>query len=401
MRLPTSIAAVVAGAVSALVLGAVPAAAAPTPTPTPTPSGSVPARPAPVTWGVTPSSPTGPNGRASFGYKLDPGARVTDYVAVTNHSARPLTLSLYASDAVTTPQGGFDLLPGGQRPVDVGSWVRLTAPTLTIPSTSRMDVPFTLTVPENATPGDHVGGIVASLAATTTDGQGNQVAVDHRVGARIYLRVTGELRPALALEGLRVDHRASGNPFAGGEIVATATIRNTGNVRLAGQPMTESAGLFGLGRRSASGTALPEILPGGAVRTTVRLRGVAPLFRLTVTTTVVPAAVEGQALDPHPAEASEEVTVWAVPWRQLLLVLLVLGAVGALLMLRRRRRRRAARNLAQAVAAAREQGRAEATATAAGTPSGPPAGTGPPTQPDRSTPKAAAGPPTSTPGAQP
>ncbi|WP_422771328.1 WxL protein peptidoglycan domain-containing protein [Plantactinospora sp. WMMC1484] len=399
MRLSIAITTAVAGAA----LGAVPAAAAPgpTPTPTPAPSGSVSVRPAPVTWGVTPSSRTGPNGRASFGYKLDPGATVTDYVAVTNHSTRPLTLSLYASDAVTTPQGGFDLLPGGQRPVDVGSWVRLTAPTLTIPSTSRMDVPFTLTVPENATPGDHVGGIVASLAATSADGQGNQVAVDHRVGARIYLRVTGALRPALALEDLRVDHRASGNPFAGGEVVARATIRNTGNVRLAAQPAVESAGLLGLGRRSASGAALPEILPGDAIAATVRLPGVAPLFRLTVTTTVVPSAVEGQVLDPPPAEVSEAVSVWAVPWRQLLLVALLVGVVAALLMVRRRRRRRAARDLAQAVAEARDQGRAEAAATAVGAPSGRPDGTGPPAQPDRSTPKATSEPSTPAPGAHP
>ncbi|MEE6262610.1 WxL protein peptidoglycan domain-containing protein [Plantactinospora sonchi] len=398
MRLSTTIATVVAGTVIA-VLGTVPVAAAPGPTPTP--NSNVPVRPARVTWGVTPSSPAGPDGRASFGYKLDPGGTVTDYVAVTNHSARPLTLNLYASDAVTAAQGGFDLLPGGQRPVDVGSWVRLTAATLTIPSTSRMDVPFTLTVPENATPGDHVGGIVASLAAPGTDGQGNQVAVDHRVGARIYLRVTGALRPALALEDLRIAHRASGNPFAGGEIVATATIRNTGNVRLAGQSTVDSAGPFGLGVRSASGAALPEILPGDAVQATVRLPGVPPLFRLTVTTTVVPTAVEGQVLEPPPGAVSEAVTVWAVPWLQLLLVALVVGAVWALLMVRRHRRRRAARRLAQAVAEAREQGRAEATVTAAATPSGQPGGTGPPSQPDRRTPDAAPEPPTPAPGAEP
>ncbi|AVT36997.1 WxL protein peptidoglycan domain-containing protein [Plantactinospora sp. BB1] len=395
MRLSIVIA--VASTVGAAVLGVVPAAAAPGPSspPSPSPSGSAPARAAPVTWGVTPSSPTGPNGRASFGYKLDPSATVTDYVAVTNHSARPLTLRLYASDAVTTPQGGFDLLPGGQRPVDVGSWVRLTTPTLTIPSTSRMDVPFTLTVPENATPGDHVGGIVASLAANASDGQGNHVAVDHRVGARIYLRVTGALRPALALEDLRIAHSASGNPFAGGEIVATAMIRNTGNVRLAGAPTVESAGLLGLGARSASGAALPEILPGDAIQTTVRLPGVAPFFRLTVTTTVVPTAVENQVLDPQPVAVSETVTVWAVPWLQLVLGALVVSAACVLLVIRRRRRRRAARRLAQAVAEAREQGRAEAAAVLAGQPDGADS----PPQPDRRTPVAASEPPA--PGAEP
>ncbi|MFU8849512.1 WxL protein peptidoglycan domain-containing protein [Micromonospora sp. SL1-18] len=361
MRSPLAI------AVGVILLGMAPSPApATTPTPPPPPPGrSSTVAGTAVTWGVSPSSPKGPNGRAMFTYKLDPGARLTDYVAVTNHSARPITLSVYASDAVTTPQGGFDLLPAVRRPVDVGSWVNLTARTLTIPSTSRVDVPFTVTVPANATPGDHVGGIVASLAATTTDAQGNRVAVDHRVGTRIYLRVTGELRPALALEDVRIRHHGSLNPFGGGDVTATATVRNTGNVRLGTQPMMDVAGPLGLGAGTASGTALPEILPGGAVRTTVRLSGAPPLFRLAVTTAVTPTAVDGQVLDPPPDTPSHRVTVWAVPWPQLLLVVLVAGAVWAFMAVRRRRRQRAAENLDRAIAAARDQGRAEAAATTA------------------------------------
>ncbi|WP_213451391.1 WxL protein peptidoglycan domain-containing protein [Rhizomonospora bruguierae] len=363
MRSPIAI------AVGVIVLGLTPLAPARGPARAPDPA----PRPS-VTWGVSPSSPKGPNGRTMFAYKLDPGANLTDYVAVTNHSARPVTLTVYASDAVTTPQGGFDLLPAARPPVDVGSWVSLTARTLTIPSTSRVDVPFTVTVPDNATPGDHVGGIVASLAATTTDAQGNRVAVDHRVGTRIYLRVTGELRPALALEDVRIQHHGSLNPFGGGDVTATATVRNTGNVRLGGRPVTDVAGPLGLGARTASGAALPEILPGGAIRTTVQLTGAPPLFRLAVTTTVTPAAVDGQVLDPTPETASHRVTVWAVPWSQLLLVVLVAGAVWAFVAVRRHRRRRAARAMERAIAAARDEGRAEAAATAA--PDAPPVGLG-------------------------
>jgi len=358
MRLPIAIAGIV-------LLGTAQPAPAPAPTPRDSSATTPAPAPAPVTWGVAPSSATGPNGRALFAYKLDPGARLTDYVAVTNHSTRPVTLSVYASDALTTEQGGFDLLPAVRQPVDVGSWVRLSARTLTIPSTSRVDVPFTVTVPANATPGDHVGGIVASLTATTTDARGNQVAVDHRVGTRIYLRVTGELRPALALEDVRIRHRGSPSPFHGGELTGTATVRNTGNVRLAARPMLDAAGPLSLNAGTASGPALPEILPGEAVRTTVRLAGVPPLFRLAVTTTVTPTAVDGQVLDPPPDIASHQVTIWAVPWSQLLLVALVTGAVWAFVAVRRRRRRRTAEELERAITAAREQGRAEAAARTA------------------------------------
>ncbi|WP_431879475.1 WxL protein peptidoglycan domain-containing protein [Micromonospora marina] len=318
--------------------------------PSPAPS------PAAATWGVAPSTARGPNGRPAFSYKLDPGAILTDYVGVTNHSSRPLTLNLYASDAVDTTRGGFDLLAAGQKPTDVGSWVRLPRRTVTIPSASRLDVPFTLTVPRNATPGDHAGGIVASLIDVGSDARGNRVAVDHRVGARIYLRVTGELQPTLTIKDLRVRHTGSVDPLTGGTVTATFTVRNTGNVRLAGQPVLGVAGPFGLARRSVTGAALPEILPGGELTTTVRMPGVPPLFRLTADATVTPVAVGDQVLDPPPRASTARAAVWAVPWPQLALLALLALAGWALIATRRRR----AAQVARAVAAAREEGRAHA-----------------------------------------
>ncbi|MER7890122.1 DUF916 domain-containing protein [Micromonospora sp. NPDC094482] len=333
-------------------------AAAPSPGPSSPPQPRASAPLSAVTVGIAPSTARGPNGRSAFTYKLNPGASVTDHVGITNHSTRPVTLALYASDAFTTLRGGYDLLPAGRQPVDVGSWVRLPRQTVTVPSTSRLDVPFTLTVPTNATPGDHAGGIVASLTATTTNAQGNQVAVDHRVGSRIHLRVTGELAPALAVENLVVGHNRSVDPLRGGTVTATFDVRNTGNVRLTGQPSLEVAGPFGLAGRTVDGAALPEILPGGAVRTTVRMHGVPPLVRLTATAAVAPQPVDGQVLDPPPATVVARASLWAPPWPQLLL-LVACGLVGwGLVRVRRRRQRR----LRRALDLARAQGRAEVVA---------------------------------------
>ena len=314
-----------------------------------------------LTWGVAPSGRTGPDGRPAFEYKLNPGATLTDYVAVTNHSERPITLDVYASDAFTTEQGGFDLLAASREPIDVGAWVTFRTRTLTVPSTSRLTVPFTLAVPRNATPGDHPGGIVASLAATGTDDKGNQVAVDHRVGARMYLRVTGELQPALDVEDLTVIHDGSWHPLSGGTVTADLTVRNTGNVRLTGQPELTVSGPFGLARRVRAGE-LPEILPGGRYRTRVRIDGIPPVFRLQATLAVEPAAVTGEVLDPAPATVTRQVGLWALPWPQLVILLLAGAALWLAVRHRRRRQRRAAQELERAVASARAQGRAEAAA---------------------------------------
>ncbi|PZG01771.1 WxL protein peptidoglycan domain-containing protein [Micromonospora deserti] len=362
MRLPAVFAAalVLAAVTPAPRVAAAPLAPRPTAVPVPAGSGgpkvAVPDPPPAMTVGVVPSTPTGPNGRSAFVYKLNPGAAITDHVGIVNHSTRPITVSVYASDAFTTAQGGYDLLPAGRQPVDVGSWVRLPSRTVTVPSTSRLDVPFTLTVPDNATPGDHAGGIVASLAGTTTDAQGNQVSVDHRVGSRIHLRVTGELAPALAVEDLVIRHAGAINPLAGGTVTATFTVRNTGNVRLTAGPSLRVAGPFGVAARTAGAAPLPEILPGGSLRTTVRMTGVPPLVRLSATAAAQPRPVGDQVLDPPPPTATADAGLWALPWPQLLLAL-ALGLGGWTVTLIRRRRRT---HFALALDQARAQGRAEA-----------------------------------------
>jgi hypothetical protein len=339
----------------AVLVGLLPAGAvAAAPAPTPSPSASAPAASAaPVTWGVAPSSRKGPDGRAAFTYKLDPGAELTDYAGISNYSDAPITVDVYASDAFTTASGGFDLLPAAQKPTDVGTWVVFEPRyrRLVIPSKSRVDVPFRLTVPRNATPGDHAGGIVASIAEPGTDSAGNRVRVDRRVGARVYLRVTGELAPAFTVERLDAGYDGTLNPLGGGTVTATYWVRNTGNVRLAGTPRLEVAGPFGLGRRTVDAPALPEVLPGGEYTATVQMRGAAPLFRLGVDFGLSPVPVNASA--PAPA-ATGHTAVWAWPWPQLALLLLGAGAVW----LWRYRRRAAAR----ALAAARAQGRAESSA---------------------------------------
>jgi hypothetical protein len=333
-----------------LTVPAVPAPAAP-----PGPGGS----PGALTWSVAPAGPRGPDGRPALTYKLDPGATLTDHVAVTNYSKRPLTLRLGASDAFTTAGGGFDLEASGSRPVDVGSWVRTARASVVVPAGSRVVVPVVVTVPANATPGDHSGGIVASLAATGTGADGNQVTVDHRVGTRIHLRVTGALRPQLAVTDVVVTRSTSWNPLRLPVLTTEFTVRNTGNVRLGGQPYAEAHSLFGLGRRRAGAAALTEILPGGAVRTRIVTRNVVPLFRVWTAVTVRPETAEN--LTPSPAV--QRSALWLVPWPQLLVLALATAAAAGWILARRRRHRR----IAAALLAAERRGRDQALASSSST----------------------------------
>lgn len=126
-----------------------------------------------------------------------------------NRSDTTIRPEVCASDALTTPSGGIDLLTADKKPSDVGSWFTTKSTTLTLKSQQSTTVPFTLTVPADATPGDHYGGVVTSLVTET---QGKTVRLDHRLGSRLYLRVNGPLTPALTVGGLHATYRGTLDP---------------------------------------------------------------------------------------------------------------------------------------------------------------------------------------------
>ncbi|MFJ6196609.1 WxL protein peptidoglycan domain-containing protein [Micromonospora sp. NPDC092111] len=284
-------------------------------------------------WSVQPAAPKGTVGRNLFEYQSGAGTRVADRVTISNLSDRPLTFAVYATDAYSAPDGAFALLPASDRPTGLGSWIRLPRREYTVPTGKRLEIPFELSVPAKATPGDHAGGIVASIVERQTDPQGQLVNVDRRVAARVYLRVEGELAPEVRIERLATSYRTPAVPFASGDFGVRYRVRNTGNVRMvAGQAALRVRGPLGFTLADAGRVALPELLPGGEIVLDRELK-VWPAGRLDAVVTVNPVTAEGRL----PA-TSRSAGTWAAPWSVIgtLLIVLALAALG--LLARRRRR---------------------------------------------------------------
>src|SRR5262249_23454429 len=225
---------------------------------------------------VQPAGPAKPDARPRFSYSVTPGATLVDHLAVRNYSPGPLRLQVYASDAFNTPDGGFDLLTAGKRSIGVGAWVVSDVAQVVVPGRGTTIVPFQLAVPANATPGDHVGGIVASLRTIRTAGNGKKVAIEDRVGARVYLRVAGQLHGALGVEGLRADYDGTVNPFGRGQVTVSYQIHNVGNLRLSGHQTVRVTGWFGQAALATGLPEVPELLPGGSMRVSVVVPKVFP-----------------------------------------------------------------------------------------------------------------------------
>ncbi|MEV4773526.1 WxL protein peptidoglycan domain-containing protein [Micromonospora humida] len=294
-----------------------PASAAPAPSPGPAAGAGETGA---ARWAVQPSSAKGPTGRNYFIYDLAPGSTLTDHVGITNLGDRPVTFDVYGTDAYTSTDGAFALLPADRPATDVGSWIRVDRREWTIPAGKRVDIPFRLTVPANATPGDHTGGVIGAVARIRTTADGQRVLVDQRLAARVYLRVTGPVRPAVTVEAVDVSYDNPVNPFGGGDLVVRYRLRNDGNVRIGGSGTVTVFAPFGREQARTAPTDLPELLPGAAFTVTERITGVPPLLRLTAEVDIAATSTD-TALPPVVRTAG----VWAPPW---LLLALLAGAAG-------------------------------------------------------------------------
>src|SRR5690625_2894477 len=275
--------------------------------------------------------------RVSFRFEVEPGETIEDEVIVTE-------------------EGLFDLLPDPEESSDAGTWIELEEDEVTIPAGDFATVPFTVTVPDDALPGDHPAGIAASLAA---DAEGNDVSLAAQVGARIHLRVAVDIVPTVAIQDLNAQYTPSWNPFAPGVLSLDWTVENTGNVRLGSEQALAVEGLFGLNPGVADQTVASqrEILPGQSASGSVEVEAW-PLGPLTSTMNATQNIVGDDEIEVELTSASSETTVWAVPWVYLIAFLLVVGLIVTVVV-RRRRRKRA---MADALAAARAEGARAAAA---------------------------------------
>ncbi|PZG01660.1 hypothetical protein [Micromonospora deserti] len=318
----------------------------------PLPAAAEPTSPT-VTWAVQPANKLGPDGRRWIEVTLDPGQVVTEHLAVRNFSDSPVVFALKTADGYLTDKGRFNMLSSDRESVGGGTWIRVQE-RVTVAARSTTVVPFTITVPEDATPGDHPAGIAATVTST-----GGTVAVESRVGFRVMLRASGTVTTALSVSDLAVTYRRSWNPFSAGTIQVRYTATNGGNVAVTGSGRVTTAELFGLVSGDAPGE-VGELLPGGSREVEARVAGVWGLGPLRTSVDVTPAAIGGDRTGAEIRPASATATVWVVPWPQLALAAILVVLVLAYRTTARRRRRR----LAQLLARARSEGREEARKSA-------------------------------------
>src|SRR5690625_2071500 len=140
---------------------------------------------APLTrWAVTAADESGPDDRASIQPELDAGQSVTEHLSVQNLGDREETFRLTAADGFTTPTGRFDMLASDEESTEAGTWIDIPDE-VTVAAGESEVVPFTITVPDQAEPGDHPAGVAASVVSRQSAEDGTAVGVEDRMGVKV------------------------------------------------------------------------------------------------------------------------------------------------------------------------------------------------------------------------
>lgn len=263
---------------------------------------------------------------------LAPGAVIQRRVEVSNSSRAPHEVALYPS-AATIEDGVFT---GAEASTEneLSRWTTVTPGTVDLPAAGSLTAIVTITVPDDAAPGERYGVVWAEArSAPALDG----VSQVSRVGIRLYVSVGAGAPPApdFAVQSLTPGRSAAGDP------TVTATVRNTGGRALdvkGSLTMTEGPGGLAAGPFPAEldttlavgdtrdvTITLDERLPAGPWNAVVELRSGATARQGSATITF-PQAGEAAAV---PATGTPPRTWPLVAAAGVAAAALLLGGLGA------------------------------------------------------------------------
>jgi hypothetical protein len=127
-----------------------------------------------------------PKSDSWFVYSATPGEVIEDSVKIENESLDEILVQVSPHDLKVTNTGNFTVKSEGEENSEVGSWVTMNEATYVVPARGFIEIPFTLTVPNDIEDGEYAGGITAFQV----DESLTTVEVLVRQGARIYVSVS-------------------------------------------------------------------------------------------------------------------------------------------------------------------------------------------------------------------
>jgi hypothetical protein len=180
---------------------------------------------------VVPSEQSSPDGIAlaptRFELELSPGAETTVVVNLNYHSsdknAPPSRIVASLNDWTISKEGQVVFHKANTLKNSASSWIVYSPASMTVMPGSVHSIRVTISVPKDATPGDHLSALIVEPRPDNLklDKNQRQVIVRYRMAAVIYVKVPKLTRLA-TLQNLKATSNAEG-------AVITSTVKNEGN----------------------------------------------------------------------------------------------------------------------------------------------------------------------------
>ena len=180
-----------------------------------------------------------------FQVSIEPGGRWVSSVKVVNGGKREI--EIYATPVNFEARGEdgsarfIPMVEGGTGGVISAEWINISRGPYKVPAEGGVDIPFTVSVPDDATPGGHYSALLVGIEPADEQTQESVVRVSSLVSVLFLLRVEGDVVESGHIREFGTDSRWYDKP----EARFVVTFENTGNVHLQPRGVIEIYNMWG------------------------------------------------------------------------------------------------------------------------------------------------------------
>lgn len=159
-----------------------------------------------------------------FEFELEPGETAVVGVFLINGGENPLRLNAFASHLIPVVGGGLQIPPSDTPAEGTVSWLNFPSEEMTLGPGESVERVLTVTVPEDAQPGQYVNALALETLDPITE-PGSPFEQFYRKVVSVYVTVPGEVVSSFTVSDPTVE-------VVGMDTVITLPIENTGNIRV-------------------------------------------------------------------------------------------------------------------------------------------------------------------------
>ena len=208
----------------------------------------------------------------------------------------------------------------------LAEWIGVSDEEIVIPAEQTVSIPFTITVPADATPGGHFAAILIGTRPFNESGGQAQVETSQVVSSLVFLSVAGDIVESGSVREFTTQKAV----YEQADVEFSVRFKNTGNVHLQPQGEIEifnmwgqSRGAVAVNKNSQFGNVLPDSIRNYLFQWD-REWSIVDIGRNTAVVTLA----YGDAVRQF---TSETTSFWIIPWKLLFVVLAGLGLFLGLL----------------------------------------------------------------------